>query len=88
MTQKFFLKIDAESPDGEVVRCETQMKILCSSEMAISILVNFIKQDSNYKNLLAEALRISMNDDITIQDISDEEYAKHYKEKNEIDLKF
>jgi hypothetical protein len=88
MTQKFFLKIDAESPDGEAVKCETQIKVACSTEMAVGILANLIKQDSNLKRLITEALLISIGDDITTESISDEEYAKRSKEEDKTDLDF
>lgn len=88
MTQKFFLRIDAESPDGEAVRCETKIKAECSSEMIIGVFANFIKQDPNMKKLIAEALLLSLDEDaISIEKISDEEYDKRSGETT-TDLEF
>lgn len=88
MTQKFFLKIDAESPDGEAVKCETQIKVACSGEMAVGVLANIIKQDSNLKKLFTEALLMSMGNDVMTESISDEEYAKRSEGEDKTDLEF
>ena len=76
MTQKFFLKIDAESPDGEAVKCETRVKVECSGQMAVAVLANVIQEDKNLKKLITEALLLAMEDGIDVQKITDDEYVK------------
>jgi hypothetical protein len=86
MTEKFFLKIDAESPDGEAVRCETTVKIACSSEMAISIISNLMKKDSSLKEIFTKALLFSLTDSIETEKISDEEYEKRSSSNHDEDI--
>ena len=76
MIEKFFMKIDAESPDGEAVRCETQIKVACTSEMAISVMANLMRQDAALKEIFTKALIMSLTGSVETQELSDEEYAK------------
>jgi hypothetical protein len=87
MTQKFFLKIDAESPDGEAVRCETKIKAECPREMIVSIIANLLRQDENLKKVFAEALLISMDNTEITETITDAEYQQR-SGKNDDKLDF
>jgi len=81
--QRFYLKIEAESPDGEAVKCETKIKVQCTEEVAASVLANIIKQDANIKKLFTQAMLLCMEDVTMSEDISDEEYEKRLNKKDE-----
>lgn len=81
--QKFYLKIDAESPDGEAVKCETQIKVQCTEEVAASVLANIIRQDNNIRKLFAQAMLMCIEDSEISENISDKEYEKRLDQKDE-----
>jgi hypothetical protein len=59
--ETFKLEIIAEKHnDGESVKCMTNAKINCDRNMAIGVFVNLFNQDENIKELIAEAMLISM----------------------------
>lgn len=74
--QKFFLKIDAESPDGEVVKCETQMKVNCDKNISSAILVNLMKENEQLKYMLMDAFLLLMasQDEPISENITNEEF--------------
>lgn len=77
-TQKFFLKIDAESPDGEAVRCETQIKVNCEKGLSAVIVAKILRDNIELKEIFMEAFIVLMTteDETTSEKISDEEYKK------------
>jgi hypothetical protein len=74
--EKFFLKIDAQSPDGEAVKCETTIKVKCSEFLAASVIANIIKQDENLKSIFTKALVLAMSGEEISQKISDDAFQK------------
>ena len=72
--QKLFIKIDAESPDGQMVKCETQIKANCTAMMGASVLANIIKQDDNFREMVIEALALCATGKDLSEKVSDEEY--------------
>jgi hypothetical protein len=87
MTEKFFLKIDAESPDGEAIKCERQVKVACSSVMAATVVANVLKQDKDLRKIILEAMLLVMTKGELSEKISDEEYDQRV-EKGSGDLEF
>ena len=87
MTEKFFLKIDAESPDGEAVKCETQIKVACSTTMATTVLASLLKQDENLRRLVTQAMLLVMSNEELSERISNDDFEKRCKNESE-DLEF
>ena len=88
--QRFFLKIDAESPDGEAIKCETQVKINCEKKVTAAILVNLMKENEELKLMFMDAFLLLMttDDDPMSETISDEEFNKRLKKQDEDNLDF
>ena len=82
-TQKFFLKIDAESPDGVLVKCETQLSVDCSSSMAIAVMANLLKDDKNFCKILKQAFYLIMENKEFTQEVSNKEFENRYKDKED-----
>lgn len=72
--EKFRILIDAESPDGVAVKCETESNVHCSKATAVSVLVNFIKNTPEIENLLEEALAMYKTDKDVTEPISIDDY--------------
>ena len=72
--EKFFLKIDAESSDGESVKCESQLRASCSKQMAAATIANLIKQDDKFKAIILEAIMICASGKDFAENITSEEY--------------
>ena len=87
-TQKFFLKIDAESPDGEAVKCETHVKINCDRKLSAAILANLLKEHADVKEMFMDAflLILTSEDETIAEKISDEEFSKRSKNNNDEDV--
>jgi hypothetical protein len=86
MEEKFKLEINAVSPDGEAVNCNTNIKIQCSQGMAVSIIANLMKQEPRMKLILMEAMIISMLEKDLTQPISTDDFLDHIlkaREKSE-----
>lgn len=84
--EKFYLKIDASSEDGESIRSNVESSISCTRQTAIGILVNLLKKDENLKELLIEAILFSNADIIDIQEekISDTDEEPNKEEDLEL----
>jgi|688.fasta_scaffold1318061_2 hypothetical protein len=80
MTEKFVFKIDAESPDGQAVRCETKIQIACTSDMAVAIIANIFKTEKQLQKLFLDALLVSMSNEEISEKMSDEEYQKRFND--------
>lgn len=76
--QKFFLKIDAESPDGEAVKCETQVRIDCDRRVSSVVLANLLKENEDIKEMFMDAflLVISSKNEVLAEKLTDEEFYK------------
>lgn len=62
--ERFFLKIDAESPDGVEVNQTLDVKIKCSKDLAVGVLVHTIKKNDQIKNMLLLAVEQYLNEKI------------------------
>jgi len=74
MEETFKLEINAVSPDGEAVNCNTNIKIQCSQGMAISIIANLMKQEPRMKLIFMEAMMLSILEKDLTQPISTDEF--------------
>lgn len=74
MEEKFKLEINAVSPDGEAVNCNTSIKISCSQGMAIGIIANLMKQEPRMKQIFTEAMILSIIEKDLTQPISSDEF--------------
>lgn len=72
--EKFFLKIDAKSPDGRAVKCETQVEIACTSEVAVNILAALFRKEASLKEMFTEALIMSHSSEPNTEPLSEEDY--------------
>jgi hypothetical protein len=61
MTQTFKLHIDAVSPDGIAVNCQSEISIQAERHTSVSILANLFNQEPKIKSLVAEALVLSLS---------------------------
>jgi hypothetical protein len=86
--QKFILKIDAESPDGEIVKCHTEININCERHLSTTVVAKILKDNAELKQIFMDAFIILITpeeNEILSQDISDEEYKKRIND-DDIDL--
>jgi hypothetical protein len=73
MQDTFKLEINAVSPDGQSVNCQSNIKIQCAHGMAVSVITNLLKQEKQLKLIFAEAVLLAISDvDITQKITSDE----------------
>jgi len=74
MEQTFKLEINAVSPDGKSVNCQTNIKINCDKSMSVSVIANLLNQEPRLKVIFAEAVLLAI-DDVKIADpISSDEF--------------
>lgn len=81
--EKFKMTIDAESHDGETVKCETKVEIACTKELAISILANLMRREPSLKDMFMHAIVASMSPDKDTEEISEDEYNTTKEEGDE-----
>jgi hypothetical protein len=75
MEEVFNLSISAKSNDvSKAIRCETRIEIMCSNDMAVSIMANLIQENEDLKTIFSEALVRVMTDPVNIQKITPDEY--------------
>ena len=77
MEEKFKLEINAVSPDGEAVNCNTSIKIQCSQGMAIGVIANLMKQEPRMKLIFMEAMMLSILEKDLTQPISTDDFLDH-----------
>ena len=56
--QTVFIKIQAESPDGEHVSCETQVQLSCNGMVAVSVFNHAMKSDPVLADIARAALEL------------------------------
>lgn len=83
--QTFKLSIEAESQDGEAVRCTTDVDIKCKEVMAISVLANLLKENRDLRELIADAFLFTMKNDEVVDRISTKEYDKTKNKPTDFD---
>lgn len=54
--QTFKLVIEAESPDGELIKQETAVKVHCAHSMGVSLLANLFRQNDDLRKMATEAM--------------------------------
>lgn len=74
MQETFKLDINAISPDGQTVNCQSNIKIQCNHGMAISVIANLLKQEKQLKMIFAEAVLLAISDAEITQQISSDEF--------------
>jgi len=62
--ERFFLKIDAESPDGIEVNQTLDVRIKCSKDVAVGVLVHTIKENDQIRDMLLLAVEHYLNEKI------------------------
>jgi hypothetical protein len=83
MEETFKLEINAVSPDGEAVNCNTNIKVQCSQRMAVGIIANLLKQEPRIKSIIVEAMLLSIIDENVTQPISSDEFLDSILEAKE-----
>lgn len=83
--QTFKLSIEAESEDGEAVRCVTNVDIRCKEVLAISVLANLLKENRDLRDLIADAFLFTMKNDKVVDRISTDEYDKTKNKPTDFD---
>jgi hypothetical protein len=83
--QTFKLSIEAESVDGEAVRCTTDVDIKCKESMAISVLANLLKENKDLRELIADAFLFTIKNDVVVDKISTKQYEKTTKKPTDFD---
>ena len=74
MEQTFKLEINAVSPDGKAVNCQSNIKINCDRTMSVSIIANLLSQEPKMKLLFAEAVLLSLCEEKIGEPISSDEF--------------
>jgi hypothetical protein len=74
MTQTFKLHIDAVSPDGIAVNCQSEINIQAERHTSVSILANLFNQEPKIKELVAEALLLSLSDEKIAEQIDADDF--------------
>jgi hypothetical protein len=74
MENTFKLEIDAVSPDGNAVNCQSNIKVKCPHGMAVTVIANLLKQEKQLKMIFAEAVLIAISDVEVTQKISSDEF--------------
>jgi len=85
MQETFKLHIDAISPDGKAVNCQTEIKVQCTQGMSVSVIANILKQEPRLKTIFAEAVLLAIDDVKIAEPITTDDFLDSIlkaKEKN------
>ena len=74
MEETFKLYIDAVSPDGSSVNCQSDIKIRCSHGMSVSVITNLLNKEPRLKIIFAEAVLLAITDTKVTEQISSDEF--------------
>ena len=74
MEQTFKLHIDAVSPDGKAINCQTEISIQAERSTSVHIIANLMNQEPRLKLLFAEAVLISLCEENIAQPISTDDF--------------
>lgn len=74
MEQTFKLELNAVSPDGTSVNCQSNIKIQCDKSMSVSIIANLLNQEPRLKVIFAEAVLLAISDEKIAEPISSDEF--------------
>jgi len=86
MDQTFKLEINASSPDGTSVNCQSSIKINCDKAMSVSVIANLLNQEPKLKMIFAEAVLLAISEEKIVEPISTDEFLDSILKAKETEL--
>jgi hypothetical protein len=83
MKDIFKLYIEAQSPDGQAINCNTEIKISCDRTMSIGVIANFLNQEPKLKLLFMEAMLLALSDVKVAEPMSSDEFLDNILKSKE-----
>jgi hypothetical protein len=74
MQETFKMDINAMSPDGKAINCQSNIKIQCSYGLSVSVIAHLLKQEPRLKLIFAEAVLLALVDVDVTEKISTDEF--------------
>lgn len=74
------IHIDAESPDGEVIKQQTSVSVHCMHSMGVAVLANLFKENKDLRRMAMEAFILVVSNENFSEEITKSDYENNNKD--------